>query len=72
VDTIRELAEAGVFGVTVPEENGGLSLGLLRRHCPVHAKLEQLVGGETVLAAVAWRERGPNGGPTEASCRYAD
>jgi len=99
-DMIHELAEAGVFGVTVPEENGGLgmglaaggviaeevgrviapepvvvtvglSLGLLRRLCPDHAKLEQLVGGETVLA-VAWQERGPNGGPAEASCRYAD
>ena len=99
-DMIRELAEAGVFGVTVPEDNGGLgmglaaggviaeevgrviapepvvvtvglSLGLLRRLCPDHALMEQLVGGETVLA-VAWQERGPNGGPAEASCRYAD
>ncbi|WP_282048146.1 acyl-CoA dehydrogenase family protein [Sulfitobacter mediterraneus] len=99
-DMIRELAEAGVFGVTIPEEHGGLgmgltaggviaeevgrviapepvvmtvglSLGLLRRLCPDHAKMEQLVGGETVLAA-AWQERGPNGGPAEASCRYAD
>jgi alkylation response protein AidB-like acyl-CoA dehydrogenase len=97
-DMIRELAEAGVFGVTVPAENGGLgmglaaggviaeevgrviapepvvmtiglSLGLLRRLCPDHARLEQLVGGECVLA-VAWQERGPNGGPAEASCRY--
>jgi alkylation response protein AidB-like acyl-CoA dehydrogenase len=99
-DMIRELAEAGVFGVTIPEEHGGLgmglaaggviaeevgrviapepvvmtvglSLGLLRRLCPDHAKMEQLVSGETVLAA-AWQERGPNGGPAEASCRYAD
>lgn len=99
-DMIRELAEAGVFGVTVPEDNGGLgmglaaggviaeevgrviapepvvvtvglSLGLLRRLCPDHAKMEQLVGGTTVLA-VAWQERGPNGGPAEARCRYAD
>jgi alkylation response protein AidB-like acyl-CoA dehydrogenase len=99
-DMIRELAEAGVFGVTVPEDNGGLgmglaaggviaeevgrviapepvvvtvglSLGLLRRLCPDHAKMEQLVGGTTVLA-VAWQERGPNGGPAEATCRYAD
>ncbi|OUS18913.1 acyl-CoA dehydrogenase [Rhodobacterales bacterium 59_46_T64] len=99
-DMIRELAEAGVFGVTVPEDNGGLgmglaaggviaeevgrviapepvvvtvglSLGLLRRLCPDHAKMEQLVGGATVLA-VAWQERGPNGGPAEARCRYAD
>jgi len=97
---IRELAEAGVFGVTVPEENGGLgmglaaggviaeevgrviapepvvvtvglSLGLLRRLCPDHEKVGQIVGGETVLA-VAWQERGPNGGPAEASCRYTD
>lgn len=99
-DIIRELAEAGVFGVTVPEENGGLgmglaaggiiaeevgrviapepvvvtiglSLGLLRRLCPDHAKMAELVGGETVLA-VAWQERGPNGAPAEASCRFAD
>ncbi len=98
-DMIRELAEAGVFGVTVPEENGGLglglaaggviaeevgrviapepvvvtvglSLGLLRRLCPDHPKMAQLVGGETVLA-VAWQERGPNGGPVKAGCRYA-
>lgn len=97
---VRELAEAGVFGVTVPEDNGGLgmglaaggvlaeevgrviapepvvatiglSLGLLRRLSPDHVKLEQLVSGETVLA-VAWRERGPNGGPAEGSCRYVD
>ncbi len=27
-DMIRELAEASVFGVTVPEDNGGLGLGL--------------------------------------------
>jgi len=97
-DMIRELAEAGVFGVTVPEDNGGLgmglaaggviaeevgrviapepvvvtvglSLGLLRRLCPQHAMMDQIIGGETVLA-VAWQERGPNGGPVEASCRY--
>ena len=97
---IREMAEAGIFGVTVPEENGGLgmglaaggviaeevgrviapepvvvtvglSLGLLRRLCPDHAMMEQLVEGATVLA-VAWQERGPNGGPAEPSCRYAD
>ena len=99
-DMIREMAEAGIFGVTVPEENGGLgmglaaggviaeevgrviapepvvvtvglSLGLLRRLCPDHAMMEQLVEGATVLA-VAWQERGPNGGPAEPSCRYAD
>jgi alkylation response protein AidB-like acyl-CoA dehydrogenase len=97
---VRELAEAGVFGVTIPEEHGGLgmglaaggviaeevgrvlapepvvagiglSLGLLRRLCPDHAKLAQIVGGETVLTA-AWQERGPNGAPAEASCRFAD
>ncbi|MBM1691208.1 acyl-CoA dehydrogenase family protein [Sulfitobacter geojensis] len=97
-DMIRELAEAGVFGVTVPEDNGGLGmglaaggviaeevgrviapepvvvtvglgLGLLRRLCPQHAMMDQIIGGETVLA-VAWQERGPNGGPGEASCRY--
>ncbi|WP_026757566.1 acyl-CoA dehydrogenase family protein [Sediminimonas qiaohouensis] len=97
-DMIRKLAEAGVFGVTVPEEDGGLgmglaaggviaeevgrviapepvvltvglSLGLLRRLCPNDARMAQLIGGETVLA-VAWQERGPNGGPAEASCRY--
>ena len=97
---IREMAEAGIFGVTVPEEDGGLgmglaaggviaeevgrviapepvvvtvglSLGLLRRLCPDHAMMEQLVEGATVLA-VAWQERGPNGGPAEPSCRYAD
>tara|TARA_Y100000815_G_scaffold192752_2_gene176197 strand:- start:1775 stop:2899 length:1125 start_codon:yes stop_codon:yes gene_type:complete len=97
---IREMAEAVIFGVTVPEENGGLgmglaaggviaeevgrviapepvvvtvglSLGLLRRLCPDHAMMEQLVEGATVLA-VAWQERGPNGGPAEPSCRYAD
>lgn len=33
--------------------------------------MEQLVEGATVLA-VAWQERGPNGGPAEPSCRYAD
>ena len=99
-DMIREMAEAGIFGVTVPEENGGLgmglaaggviaeevgrviapepvvvtvglSLGLIRRLCPEHAMMEQLVEGATVLA-VAWQERGPNGGPAEPSCRYAD
>lgn len=98
--TIRELAEAGVFGVAVPEESGGLgmglaaggviaeevgrviapepvvatvgfSLGLLRRICPGHALIEQLIGGEIVLAT-AWQERGPNGGLAEANCRYAD
>lgn len=97
---IRELAEAGVFGVAVPEESGGLgmglaaagviaeevgrviapepvvatvglSLGLLRRVCPGHAMIEQLIGGESVLAT-AWQERGPNGGLAEANCRYAD
>jgi len=97
---VRELAEAGVFGVTVPEEHGGLgmglaaggviaeevgrvlapepvvttvglSLGLLRRLCPDHAKLAQIVGGETVLA-VAWLERGPSGAPAEPTCRFAD
>ncbi len=99
-DMIRELAEAGVFGVTVPEENGGLgmglaaggviaeevgrviapepvvvtvglSLGLLRRLCPDHAKMEQLTSGEISLA-VAWQERGPGGAPADATCRYAD
>ena len=99
-DMVRELAEAGVFGVTVPEEHGGLgmglaaggviaeevgrviapepvvvtiglSLGLLRRLCPEHDMLEQIIGGQTVLA-VAWQERGPNGGPATASCRFAD
>lgn len=100
VEMVRELAEAGFFGVTVSEEQGGLgmglaaagviaeevgrviapepvvatlglSLGLLRRLRPDHPKLEQLIGGETVLP-VAWLERGQNGGPAEASCRYAD
>lgn len=99
-DMIRKLAEAGVFGVTVPEDNGGLgmglaaggviaeevgrviapepvvvtvglSLGLLRRLCPAHSSLAQLIDGTTVLA-VAWQERGPNGGPAETSCRYTD
>lgn len=99
-DMIRKLAEAGVFGITVPEESGGLGmglaaggiiaeevgrviapepvvpliglgLGLLLRLSPDHARLEQMVGGECVLA-VAWQERGPNGGPSEMSCRYAD
>jgi alkylation response protein AidB-like acyl-CoA dehydrogenase len=99
-DMIRKLAEAGVFGVTVPEEDGGLgmglaaggviaeevgrviapepvvvtvglSLGLLRRLCPAHSALAQLIDGTTVLA-VAWQERGANGGPAEASCRYTD
>lgn len=99
-EMVRELAEAGVFGVAVPEESGGLgmglaaggviaeeagrviapepvvvtvglSLGLLRRLCPDHAKMEQLISGEISLA-VAWQERGPNGGPVGASCRYAD
>lgn len=97
---VRELAEAGIFGVMVPEANGGLgmglsaggviaeevgrviapepvvatlglSLGLLRRLRPDHPKLEQLIGGETVLP-MAWLERGPNGGPAEASCHCAD
>ncbi|WP_301069624.1 acyl-CoA dehydrogenase family protein [Pseudooceanicola sp.] len=97
---VRELAEAGVFGVTVPEENGGLgmglaaggviaeevgrviapepvvmtvglSLGLLRRVCPDHPKMAQLISGDSVLA-VAWQERGPGGAPGEATCRYAD
>ena len=27
-EMVRELAEAGIFGVTVPEENGGLGMGL--------------------------------------------
>lgn len=27
-DMIREMAEAGIFGVTLPEENGGLGMGL--------------------------------------------
>lgn len=99
-DMVRELAEAGVFGVTVPEDQGGLgmglaaggviaeevgrviapepvvvtvglSLGLLRRLCPEHSLMERIIGGETVLA-VAWQERGPNGGLAEASCRFAD
>lgn len=97
-EIVRKLAEAGVFGVAVPEDIGGLgmglaaggviaeevgrviapepvvvtvglSLGLLRRLCPDHPKMAQLIGGEAVLA-VAWQERGPNGGPTGASCRY--
>ena len=95
-EIVRKLAEAGVFGVAVPEDIGGLgmglaaggviaeevgrviapepvvvtvglSLGLLRRLCPDHPKMAQLIGGEAVLA-VAWQERGPNGGPTGASC----
>ena len=99
-EMIRELAEAGVFGVAVPEENGGLgmglaacgviaeevgrvlapepvvatvglSLGLLRRLCPDHDMIGRLIGGDTVLAT-AWQERGPNGGPAEENCRYAD
>tara|TARA_R110002110_G_scaffold125593_2_gene303778 strand:+ start:2257 stop:3381 length:1125 start_codon:yes stop_codon:yes gene_type:complete len=97
---VRELADAGIFGVTVPEAHGGLglglsaggviaeevgrviapepvvvtvglSLGLLRRLCPDHSMMEKIIDGETVLA-VAWQERGPNGGPAEASCRFAD
>ena len=97
---VRELAEAGVFGVAVPEEQGGLgmglaaggviaeeagrviapepvvltiglSLGLLRRLCPEHPKMAQLIGGEVSLA-VAWQERGPGGAPADATCRYAD
>ena len=97
---VRELAEAGVFGVAVPEDQGGLgmglaaggviaeeagrviapepvvltiglSLGLLRRLCPEHPKMAQLIGGEISLA-VAWQERGPGGAPANATCRYAD
>ncbi len=97
---VRELAEAGVFGVAVPEDEGGLgmglaaggviaeevgrviapepvvstiglSLGLLRRLCPDHPKMAQLIGGEISLA-VAWQERGPDGAPDDATCRYAD
>lgn len=99
-DMVRELGEAGVFGVAVPEEQGGLGmglaaggviaeevgrviapepvvatiglgLGLLRRLCPEHPKLEQLIGGEASLA-VAWQERGPGGASADATCRYAD
>jgi len=99
-EMVRELAEAGVFGVAVPEEQGGLgmglaaggviaeeagrviapepvvltiglSLGLLRRLCPEHPKMAQLIGGEASLA-VAWQERGPGGAPADATCRYAD
>jgi alkylation response protein AidB-like acyl-CoA dehydrogenase len=97
---VRELAQAGVFGVNVPEANGGLgmglaaggvlaeevgrviapepvvvtvglSLGLLRRLCPDHPKMAELISGETTLA-VAWQERGPGGAPAEASCRFVD
>jgi len=97
---VRELAEAGVFSVAVPEDQGGLgmglaaggviaeevgrviapepvvltiglSLGLLRRLCPEHPKMAQLIGGEVSLA-VAWQERGPGGAPADAPCRYAD
>ena len=97
---VRELAEAGVFGVAVPEDQGGLgmglaaggviaeevgrviapepvvltiglSLGLLRRLCPAHPKMAQLIGGEISLA-VAWQERGPDGALADATCRYAD
>jgi len=99
-EMVRELAEAGVLGVTVPEVNGGLgiglaaggviaeevgrviapepvvmtiglSLGLLRRLCPDHPTMEQLIGGDTVLA-LAWQERGAGGAPGDAACRYAD
>ncbi|MBC7131982.1 MAG: acyl-CoA dehydrogenase family protein [Roseovarius sp.] len=99
-EMVRELAGAGVFGVAVPEDLGGLgmglgaggviaeeagrvlapepvnltiglSLGLLRRLCPEHPRLAELIEGETVLA-VAWQERGANGGPGEATCGYAD
>ena len=99
-EMVRELAEAGVFGVAVPEDQGGLgmglaaggviaeevgrviapepvvltiglSLGLLRRLCPAHPKMAQLIGGEISLA-VAWQERGPDGAPADATCRYAD
>ena len=99
-EMVRELAEAGVFGVAVPEDQGGLgmglaaggviaeevgrviapepvvltiglSLGLLRRLCPDHPKMAQLIGGEISLA-VAWQERGPDGAPADATCRYAD
>ena len=99
-EMVRELAEAGVFGVAVPEDQGGLgmglaaggviaeevgrviapepvvltiglSLGLLRRLCPDHPKMAQLIGGEISLA-VAWQERGPDGALADATCRYAD
>ena len=99
-EMVRELAEAGVFGVAVPEDQGGLgmglaaggviaeevgrviapepvvstiglSLGLLRRLCPDHPKMAQLIGGKFSLA-VAWQERGPDGAPADATCRYAD
>jgi len=99
-EMVRDLAEAGVFGVAVPEDQGGLgmglaaggviaeevgrviapepvvstiglSLGLLRRLCPDHPKMAQLIGGEISLA-VAWQERGPDGAPADATCRYAD
>ena len=99
-EMVRELAEAGVFGVAVPEDQGGLgmglaaggviaeevgrviapepvvltiglSLGLLRRLCPAHPKMAQLIGGEISLA-VAWQERGPDGALADATCRYAD
>jgi alkylation response protein AidB-like acyl-CoA dehydrogenase len=98
-EMVRELAEAGVFGVAVPEDQGGLgmglaaggviaeevgrviapepvvstiglSLGLLRRLCPDHPKMAQLIGGE-ISWAVAWQERGPDGAPADATCRYA-
>ncbi len=51
----------------------GLSLGLLRRLCPAHPKMAQLIGGEISLA-VAWQERGPpdGGALADATCRYAD
>ncbi|MEQ8490417.1 MAG: acyl-CoA dehydrogenase family protein [Marinovum algicola] len=99
-EMVRELAEAGVFGVAVPEDQGGLgmglaaggviaeevgrviapepvvstiglSLGLLRRLCPDHPKMAQLIGGEISLA-VAWQERGLGGAPADAACRYTD
>ncbi|MBE7635760.1 acyl-CoA dehydrogenase [Sneathiella sp. P13V-1] len=99
-ELVRELAEAGVFGVAVPEDQGGLgmglaaggviaeevgrviapepvvltiglSLGLLRRLCPDHPKMAQLIGGEISLA-VAWQERVPGGAPADVTCRYAE
>ena len=76
---IRELAEAGVFGVTVPEENGGLGMGLAAGGV-IAEEVGRVIAPEPVVVTVGLslgllRRLCPdheNGGPAEASCRYAD
>lgn len=50
-DMVRELAEAGVFGVTVPEDSGGLGMGLAAGGV-IAEEVGRVIAPEPVVATV--------------------